>query len=86
MSEKKDHLDKLLVEKFQQLVLDQPAPAILKEEVFRTLDFLEMFGEVVELYTSKFGEAELNLLDLLSNKEDQDFSDLEEDENPDLNK
>ena len=79
MSEEKDQLDKLLVEKFQRIMLDKSAPEALKQEVFRTLDFLEMFGDIAALYTSQFGEAELNLLNLINNEEDNDSFDSEED-------
>lgn len=66
MTEDQRKREELLAEKFRQLLPDEAAPSELKEEVFRTLDFLDMFGEIADLYTAKFGAAELSLLDVMT--------------------
>lgn len=70
MNEDNRRVDELLAEKFRQLLPDQEAPEQLKTEVFRTLDFLEMFGEIADLYTAKFSAAEMGLLDTIATGED----------------
>lgn len=41
----------------------EEAPADLKEEVFGTLNTLIMVGDLVDLFTLKFAQTELNFLD-----------------------
>ncbi|MBB4079773.1 hypothetical protein GGR28_002400 [Lewinella aquimaris] len=69
----------LLEARFQQLAEEEaeasagPAPQ-LREEVFRTLDLIDLVGEVGDLFTGKFGEATTEFLDLLTDPEgDDDF-------------
>jgi len=71
------HIDDILAEKFRALLPEEDAPEALKAEVFRTLDFLDMFGEIADLYTAKFGAAEFGLLDLLTPNAD-DFPSAEQ--------
>lgn len=66
MSEDKQNPEELLAAKFRELMPDKDAPEELKAEVFRTLDFLDMFGEIADLYTAKFGAAEFGLLEILA--------------------
>ncbi|MEM1217252.1 MAG: hypothetical protein AAGJ82_16265 [Bacteroidota bacterium] len=71
MNEDKQKVEELLAARFRALLPDEAAPDELQKEVFRTLDFLEMFGEIADLYTTKFGEAEMTFLDLLASDEEE---------------
>jgi len=66
MENEKTYIDKLLAEKLQELMPNEEAPEELKKEVFRTLELFDMFGEVIELFTTKFGATEANFLDYIN--------------------
>ena len=61
----KDDLEAHLMRQFQQLTPDAPAPEALREEVFRTLDLLDLAGEVTALFTEKLGRSGLEFFELL---------------------
>jgi len=69
-----------LEEQFQQLGSDQKVPEDLKEEVFGTLDSLNLFGDVLDLFTTKFSKSEANLIDLVSNPTDKNETETESEE------
>jgi len=56
---KKDKPPKKLVEKFQQLGTKEALPVELKKEVFGTLDTLNLFADIADLFTAKFTMTEL---------------------------
>lgn len=70
MTEKTD-LQKKLEEQFQALLPEADAPIEVKKEVFRTLDLLEVAGDIADLFTDKFGKTSAQALDFL----DTDTSD-----------
>ncbi len=55
---------KHLEEQFGQMRSSEPAPEELKEEVFRTLDTLNLLADIVDLFTVKFSKSEAEFLDL----------------------
>lgn len=59
-----------LEEKFRQLLSDDVPPEEMKEEVFDTLDTLTLIGDIVDLFTAKFGQTENELLDLFQELDD----------------
>lgn len=71
-------MNMLLEARFQQLAKDQAEnnemPAELRKEVFRTLDMIDMFGDVADLFTGKLGEATAEFLDILENPEGEEPS------------
>ncbi|MTB51230.1 hypothetical protein [Lewinella sp. W8] len=66
---KKTTMQLLLEARFQQLAEDHEErhemPAELREEVFRTLDLIDVVGEVTDLFTGKFGETTVGFIDLI---------------------
>jgi hypothetical protein len=57
-------LQSILEKKFLELNEGrEPAPADLKEEVFETLNSLIMVGDLMDLFTVKFAQTEMNLFD-----------------------
>ncbi|MCP9234852.1 hypothetical protein [Lewinella sp. JB7] len=68
---KKSTMNLLLEARFQQLAQEEAAarpgpPPELRQEVFRTLDLIDLMGEVGDLFTGKFGGAATEFLDLLT--------------------
>lgn len=78
-----DEINKNLEEQFQKLMPSDAAPADLKKEIFRTLDTLDLLGDVVDLFTVKFTGVEAELVDMIANQ-DIDDTDNSEDEIPEL--
>ena len=70
---KKTTMQLLLEARFQQLAEDRrennEMPAELRQEVFRTLDMIDVVGEVTDLFTGKFGETTAEFLDIIENPE-----------------
>lgn len=68
MSEKST-MQLLLEARFQQLAEDQEeknsVPSELRKEVFRTLDVIDMVGEIGDLFTGKFGSTTAEFIDLI---------------------
>lgn len=56
---KKDKPPKKLTEKFQQFGKTEVLPEELKKEVFGTLDTLNLFADIADLFTAKFTMTEL---------------------------
>ncbi|RMG76778.1 MAG: hypothetical protein D6714_20750, partial [Bacteroidetes bacterium] len=52
-----------LQSQLKKLGTDATPPESLKKEVFSTLDFMAFFGEVADLFTAKFTETEMTILD-----------------------
>lgn len=73
MSEKST-MQLLLEARFQQLAEDREEsnemPTELRQEVFRTLDMIDMFGEITDLFTGKFGSTATEFLDIIENPDD----------------
>lgn len=63
--DKKTALQKKLEEQFQALLPNKDAPAEIKEEVFHTLDLLDVVGDITDLFTTKFGKTGVQIVDLL---------------------
>ena len=55
----KDKPPKKLTEKIQQLGQTEVLPEELKKEVFSTLDTLNLFADIADLFTAKFTMTEL---------------------------
>lgn len=75
MSEKTT-MQLLLEARFQELAEDRQErnemPAELRQEVFRTLDVIDTFGEVADLFTGKFGETTAEFIDLIESPDPED--------------
>jgi hypothetical protein len=57
-------LQTILEKKFHELNEGRaPAPADLKEEVFATLNSLILVGDLMDLFTVKFAQTEMNIVD-----------------------
>lgn len=69
MTNDKTPLQLKLDAQLQLLVPREDAPEDLKQEVFRTLDFLDTLGEITELFTQKFGETNAHFFDLFGEEE-----------------
>lgn len=67
-----DKVEKKLENQFQELNESTKLPEDLKKEVFNTLDTLTLLGDFVDLFTTKFGQAETDLIDTISNDDDDD--------------
>lgn len=61
------HIEQL----FQKMLPAEDAPVEVKEEVFNTLDTLNLVGDFVDLFTAKFTQAETEFLDLLSDEDSE---------------
>jgi len=61
-----------LEEKFKALLPKEDAPEELKEEVFQTLDTLNLVGDVVDLFTGKFVQTEASFFGLENPNEGQE--------------
>ena len=78
MSKDSNPIKKNLEDKFRQLLPKEDAPEELKQEVFNTLDMLNLVGDVVDLFTAKFSKTEASFFDLLEeDEEDNDNSETE---------
>ena len=62
-----DKVEQNLENQFQGLKEDTEMPKDLKEEVFNTLDTLTLLGDFVDLFTTKFGQSETDLIDVIAN-------------------
>lgn len=74
----KSTMKMLLEARFQQLAEDQKEnnemPSKLKKEVFRTLDMLDVFGDITDLFTGKFGESTAEFIDLIDDPKSTDLT------------
>lgn len=61
-----------LRKQFKNMVSKDKAPKGLKEDVFHTLDSLNLFADFIDLFTVKFSETELIFLDALQTDEDKE--------------
>lgn len=59
---KENKPEKKLVENFQQLGKNNSVPEELKEEVFGTLDTLNLFADIADLFTLKFSMTEFEAI------------------------
>ncbi|MEM9820119.1 MAG: hypothetical protein AAF985_03575 [Bacteroidota bacterium] len=55
-----------LSERFGVMRVNEEAPKELKKEVFNTLDTIQLFADIADLFTIKFTRTELDFLDLSS--------------------
>lgn len=67
---KKDKPPKKLAEKFQQLGKTEVLPEELKKEVFGTLDTLNLFADIADLFTAKFTMTELEAFGIATELEE----------------
>lgn len=77
---KKDSSQKKLTEKFQQMGKETPIPEDLKKEVFSTLDTLNLFADIADLFTAKFTMTELEAFGMTTASAEP----IEKEEQPDL--
>lgn len=61
------HLENL----FADLKPNDTAPKDTKEQVFDTIATIELVGDIMELFTGKFGQTEIEFLDLLQEEEEE---------------
>ncbi len=59
-------LEEFLRKHFQDMGKESPLPEELKKEVFDTLDALSFLSDLIDLFTIKFSQSELELLDHLN--------------------
>lgn len=69
-SEVKTELQLHLETMFQEMLPTNDAPEDIKKDVFNTIDTLNLVGDFVDLFTTKFTQTETEFLDLLSDDED----------------
>ncbi|RMF19775.1 MAG: hypothetical protein D6765_17630, partial [Bacteroidetes bacterium] len=60
------NLEEFLHEQFRKMGTESPLPEELKKEVFDTLDALSFLSDLIDLFTIKFSQSELELLDHLN--------------------
>ena len=72
MMSKDNSIKKNLEEKFKKFLPQKDTPEDLKKEVFQTLDMLNLFGDMADLFTAKFSKTEAAFLGLSEEEEDID--------------
>lgn len=73
MQEKnKTSIQKYLEQQFQELNENITLPEDLKKEVFNTIDMLRLFGDITDLFTSKFTSTEAELIDFIVDEKNID--------------
>jgi hypothetical protein len=72
MKNEKSDIQKHLEEKFKALIPKEDAPEELKKEVFKTLDTLNLIGDIADLFTDKFTKTEAAFFDLAEGEDDED--------------
>lgn len=65
----KKKAEKNMEEKFQQLGQNTKVPEDLRKEVFSTLDTLNLFADIADLFTVKFSMTEIEALGIPSDEE-----------------
>lgn len=60
--DKKQNIQLHLEELFQASEEEKEAPEVLKEEVFSTLDTLQLAADIIDLFTVKFVESNIKVL------------------------
>ncbi len=58
-----------LESRFQELEPTENAPQELKQEVFNTLETLQLVADLADLFTVKFSKTKLDFLDITTRKE-----------------
>ena len=66
----KNPIKENLQEQFEQLESKVEAPVDLKKEVFSTLDSFNLLGDILDLFTAKFGETEVKLMNMVSDSDE----------------
>lgn len=66
-------LENALAAKLQRLLPDENAPPEVKDEVFRTIELLDLVGSVADLFTAKFAATGTTFLDLSGDADLADF-------------
>jgi len=64
-----DEINKNLEKQFQKLKPSVDAPEELKEEIFKTLDTLDLIGDIADLFTIKFTGVEAEFVDLITDQD-----------------
>jgi len=63
-----------LERQFKKLMPEDAPPEQLKEEIFQTLDSVNMIGDIAELFTSQFMQTNAKLSSVISDDgEDEEF-------------
>ena len=62
-----DLLRQHLTSQFKAVKKDAAMPENLKNEVFNTLDTIQLMADVADLFTVKFTQSESQFIDLLNN-------------------
>ncbi|MEA1876757.1 MAG: hypothetical protein U9N86_07820 [Bacteroidota bacterium] len=65
-------LRKNLEDSFNQIGGKIETPDDLADEVFQTIDYFSLVGDVMDLFTVKFFESESQLIELFSQGDDPD--------------
>jgi len=56
--------EEALSKRFEAMQVNEEAPKELKKEVFSTLDTIQLFADIADLFTLKFSRTELDFIDL----------------------
>lgn len=68
-AEEKTEMELHIEQLFEQMLPKEDAPEAIKKEVFQTLDTLNLMGDVLDLFTTKFTQTESEFLDILTDEE-----------------
>ena len=60
-----DEVHKNLEKQFRKLLPPDAAPEELKKVIFKTLETIDLIGDIADLFTVKFTSAEADFLDLI---------------------
>jgi hypothetical protein len=71
MKHNQNEIQKNLEEKFKQMLPPDNAPEALKQEVFQTLDTLNLLGDIADLFTSKFTKVEAAFFGMIDHEEEE---------------
>jgi len=66
MENEKNPIQKNLEEKFKEFYPNENAPEGMKEEVFQTLETLNLIGDIADLFTAKLAQTEADFIDIVN--------------------
>lgn len=71
-NQEKTPLQRHLEQLFEQMKPDENAPKAIKDEVFSTIETIELVSDITDLFTGKFSETEGEFLDIIANGSPED--------------
>ncbi len=69
-----------LKDEFQKMQPKEAAPAVLKKQVFDTLDTIRLMADMADLFTVKFTKTESQMMDLLGDEQSDNPTEQPDDE------